>query len=98
MAIFSLVMSQSIMLPIMIMMMVMFAIQMAATSIALEKEQKTLEILMTLPVSRMTILGGKLSGSIVIALAGAVSYLIGFGSYMNSAFSFVPEAQSMSLS
>ncbi len=97
MAIFSLVMSQSIMLPIMVMMMVMFAIQMAATSIALEKEQKTLEILMTLPVSRMTILGGKLSGSIVIALAGAVSYLIGFGSYMNSAFSFVPEAQSMSL-
>jgi ABC-2 type transport system permease protein len=98
MAIFNLVMSQSIMLPIMVMMMVMFAIQMAATSIALEKEQKTLETLMTLPVSRMTILGGKLSGSIVIAIAGAISYLIGFGSYMNSAFSFVPEAQSMSLS
>lgn len=98
MAIFSLVMSQSIMLPIMVMMMVMFAIQMAATSIALEKEQKTLETLMTLPVSRMTILGGKLSGSIVIAIAGAISYLIGFGSYMNSAFSFVPDAQSMALS
>ncbi len=98
MAIFNLVMSQSIMLPIMVMMMVMFAIQMAATSIALEKEQKTLETLMTLPVSRMTILGGKLSGSIVIAIAGALSYLVGFGYYMNSAFSFVPEAQSMSLS
>ncbi|MFC1802781.1 ABC transporter permease [Thermoproteota archaeon] len=98
MDIFNLVMSQSIMLPIMVMMMVMFAIQMAATSIALEKEQKTLETLMTLPVSRMTILGGKLSGSIVIAIAGSVSYLVGFGYYMNSAFSFVPEAQSMSLS
>jgi ABC-2 type transport system permease protein len=97
-AIFSLVMSQSIMLPIMIMMMVMFAIQMAATSIALEKEQKTLEILMTLPVSRMTILGGKVSGSIVIAVAGSISYLIGFGYYMNSAFSFVPEAMSMTIS
>ena len=98
MAIFNLVMSQSIMLPIMVMMMVMFAIQMAATSIALEKEQKTLETLMTLPVSRMTILSGKLSGSIVIALAGALSYLIGFSSYMDSAFSFVPEAMSMTLS
>jgi ABC-2 type transport system permease protein len=96
-AIFNLVMSQSIMLPIMVMMMVMFAIQMAATSIALEKEQKTLETLMTLPVSRMTILGGKLSGSIVIAIAGSISYLVGFGFYMNSAFSFVPEAQSMTL-
>jgi ABC-2 type transport system permease protein len=97
-AIFSLVMSQSIMLPIMVMMMVMFAIQMAATSIALEKEQKTLETLMTLPVNRMTILGGKLSGSIVIAIAGSISYLIGFGYYMNSAFSFVPEAMSMNIS
>ncbi len=97
-AIFNLVMSQSIMLPIMVMMMVMFAIQMAATSIALEKEQKTLETLMTLPVSRMTILGGKLSGSIAIAVAGSISYLIGFGSYMDSAFSFVPEAMSMNLS
>lgn len=96
-AIFNLVMSQSIMLPIMVMMMVMFAIQMAATSIALEKEQKTLETLMTLPVSRMTILGGKLSGSIVIAIAGSISYLIGFGYYMNSAFSFVPEAMSMNI-
>jgi ABC-2 type transport system permease protein len=97
-AIFSLVMSQSIMLPIMVMMMVMFAIQMASTSIALEKEQKTLETLMTLPVSRMTILGGKLSGSIVIAIAGSISYLIGFGYYMNSAFSFVPDAMSMNIS
>jgi ABC-2 type transport system permease protein len=85
------------MLPIMVMMMVMFAIQMAATSIALEKEQKTLEILMTLPVSRMTILTGKLSGSIVIAIAGAFSYLIGFSFYMNAAFSFIPETSSMSI-
>ena len=93
----TLVMSQSIMLPIMVMMMVMFAIQMAATSIAIEKEQKTLETFMTLPVSRMTILMGKLSGSTIIAIAGSVSYLIGFGSYMTSAFSFVPEVSTMSL-
>jgi ABC-2 type transport system permease protein len=96
-SIINLVMSQSIMLPIMVMMMVMFAIQMAATSIALEKEQKTLETLMTLPVSRLTVLAGKLSGSIVIAIAGSVSYLIGFGYYMNSAFAFVPEAATMSI-
>jgi ABC-2 type transport system permease protein len=96
-AIINIVMSQSILLPIMVMMMVMFAIQMAATSIALEKEQKTLEILMTLPVSRMTILAGKLSGSVVIAIAGAISYLIGFSFYMNAAFSFVPELTSMNL-
>lgn len=87
-AIISVVMNQSIMLPIMIMVMVMFAIQMAATSIALEKEQKTLETLMTLPVGRLTILGGKLAGSIVIAVVGAIAYMIGFGYYMGSAMSF----------
>jgi len=87
-AIISVVMNQSIMLPIMIMVMVMFAIQMAATSIALEKEQKTLETLMTLPVGRLTVLGGKLTGSIVIAVAGAIAYMIGFGYYMGSAMSF----------
>jgi ABC-2 type transport system permease protein len=93
----SLVMTQSIMLPMMIMVMVMFAIQMAATSMALEKEQKTLETLMTLPVDRMTILAGKLGGSIVIAVVGAISYMIGFSYYMESAFSFVPEMTSISL-
>jgi len=96
-AIFGLVMSQSIMLPIMVMIMLMFAIQMASTSIAIEKEQKTLETLMTLPVGRMTILGGKLAGSVVVAVAGAVAYMVGFSYYMSSAFGFVPEMATMSL-
>lgn len=97
-AIMNIVLSQSVMLPVMIMMMIIFSIQMAATSIALEKEQKTLETLMTLPVSRLTILTGKLSGSIIIAIAGAISYMIGFSFYMQSAFSFVPQATTMNLS
>ncbi|MBM3292220.1 ABC transporter permease [Candidatus Bathyarchaeota archaeon] len=91
------IMNQSIMLPMMIMMMVIFAIQMASTSIALEKEQKTLETLMTLPVSRLTILGGKLAGSIVIAIAGSISYMIGFSYYTSSALSFAGETTSVVL-
>ena len=93
----SVILSQSIMLPIMVMMMVIFAIQMAATSIALEKEQKTLETLMTLPVGRLTILSGKLAGSVVIAVAGSISYMIGFGYYTSSAFSFAPQLTSVDL-
>lgn len=96
-AIFGLLLSQSIMLPVLVMIMLMFAIQMAATSVAIEKEQKTLETLMTLPVSRMTILSGKLGGSIVVAVAGAVAYMIGFSYYMNSALSFAPGLTSESL-
>lgn len=94
-SIFNLIISQSVMLPIMVMVMLMVAIQMAATSIALEKEQKTLETLMTLPVGRLTILSGKLGGSIVVAVAGAISYMIGFSYYMTSAFSFAPGLTSM---
>ncbi|MGQ9680764.1 MAG: ABC transporter permease [Candidatus Bathyarchaeia archaeon] len=90
-SIFSLLATQSILLPILVMIMVMFAIQMAATSIAVEKEQKTLETLMTLPVSRMTILTGKLAGSVIVAIGGAVAYMVGFGFYMNSAFSFASQ-------
>ena len=90
-AIFGIIMSQNVMLPVMIMMMNVFAIQMAATSIALEKEQKTLETLMTLPVGRMTILAGKLCGSILIAIAGAISYMIGFSYYMKSTLGFIPQ-------
>lgn len=90
-AIFGIIMSQNIMLPVMIMMMNVFAVQMAATSIALEKEQKTLETLMTLPIGRMTILAGKLFGSIIIAIAGAVSYMIGFSYYMRSTLGFIPQ-------
>ena len=93
----NLILSQSIMLPIMVMMMVIFAIQMAATSIALEKEQKTLETLMTLPVGRLTILSGKLTGSVVIAIAGSISYIVGFSYYTSSAFSFAPELTSVDL-
>jgi ABC-2 type transport system permease protein len=90
----NIILNQSIMLPMMVMMMVIFAIQMASTSIALEKEQKTLETLMTLPVSRLTILGGKLAGSIVIAIAGSISYMIGFSYYTSSAFNFAPDITS----
>jgi ABC-2 type transport system permease protein len=43
----------------------------------------------------MTILSGKLAGSIVVAVAGAISYMIGFSYYMSSAFSFAPEMTSM---
>ena len=89
-SIFGVMMSQGIMLPMMTMMLLSFAMQIAATSIAVEKEEKTLETLMTLPVGRLTILAGKLAGSTLVAVAGAVAYIIGFGFYMTTAFGFVP--------
>jgi ABC-2 type transport system permease protein len=82
-----LVSSQSFIVPVVLMVMILFVAQMAATSMATEKENKTLETLLTLPVSRLSILAGKMGGTAVVSLIAAVAYMIGFSYYM-SAFQF----------
>jgi ABC-2 type transport system permease protein len=84
---FGVVFSQVFIMPFSILMLLIFAMQIAATSVAMEKEEKTLETLLTAPIDRFTILAGKLVGSIVVAVIGAAAYLVGFVYYFNS-FSF----------
>jgi len=79
-----LMLSQAIAMPITIMILLTYSMSIAATSVAMEKEEKTLETLLTLPMDRFAILMGKLSGSILIAAVGAVAYMIGFNYYMGS--------------
>ena len=76
--------SQVFALPVTISILLVFSMQIAATSVASEKEEKTLETLLSLPISRFTILSGKLAGSIIVAAAGAVAIMIGFNYYMGS--------------
>ncbi|MFB0503973.1 MAG: ABC transporter permease [Candidatus Bathyarchaeia archaeon] len=83
-------MSQSFAFPMVIMLLLISAMQMAATSVAIEKEEKTLETLLTLPVGRLSILAGKLGGSVVVAAAGAIAALIGVNYYTSSIFRSVP--------
>jgi ABC-2 type transport system permease protein len=52
--------------------------------VASEKEVKTLETMLTMPVSRFTILLGKLSGSVVVAAVGALAYVVSLNYYMGS--------------
>jgi len=87
---FELMMSQSVGMPVGMMMLLIFAMQIAATSVASEKEEKTLETLLTLPINRFTILIGKMTGSILVAIVGAVAYLIGFSYYMGSFTGGIP--------
>jgi len=92
-----LVMSQSIIMPVGIMMLLVFAMQLAATAVASEKEEKTLETLLTLPINRFMILAGKLTGSILVAIVGAIAYLIGFSYYMNSFTGMIPTGAGVDL-
>jgi ABC-2 type transport system permease protein len=63
----------------------------------MEKEEKTLETLLTLPVDRFSILMGKLSGSIVVAGVAAIAYMIGFNYYMGSFTSAIPAGTNLDL-
>ena len=94
---FGLMMAQSTGMPVGIMMLLIFAMQLAATSVASEKEEKTLETLLTLPINRFTILAGKLTGSIIVAVVGAVAYLVGFNYYMGSFMGIMPAEVSVDL-
>ncbi|UCC58061.1 MAG: ABC transporter permease [Candidatus Bathyarchaeum sp.] len=87
---FGLVISQSTIIPVGIMMLLIFAMQLAATAVASEKEEKTLETLLTLPINRFMILAGKLTGSIIVAVVGAIAYLIGFSYYTSSFTGAIP--------
>jgi len=92
-----LMISQAIAMPITIMMLLTYSIQIAATSVAMEKEEKTLETLLTLPMDRLAILMGKLSGSIIVASVSALAYMFGFNYYMSSLTSTIPASTSIDL-
>jgi len=80
----TLLLTQSIALPITIMIMLTYAMQIAATSVAMEKEEKTLETLLTVPVDRFAILMGKVSSTIIVAGVAAVTVLIGYNYMLGS--------------
>ena len=80
----SLSMANSTIIPILLMLSIMYAGTMIITSMGLEKENKTLETLLTLPVKRESIILGKMAGAIVVALLMAVVYIGGFNYYMSS--------------
>jgi ABC-2 type transport system permease protein len=79
-----LMISQSIALPITIMIMLTYAMQIAATSVAMEKEEKTLETLLTVPVDRFAILMGKVASTIIVAGVASITVLIGYNYMLGS--------------
>lgn len=92
-----LMISQSIALPITIMIMLTYAMQIAATSVAMEKEEKTLETLLTVPVDRFAILMGKLSSTIIVAGIAAVTVMIGYNYMLGSLTFGITTATSLDL-
>jgi ABC-2 type transport system permease protein len=80
-------MSSGIIVPIVLMLVSTSVAQIAATATAVENEEKTLETLLTLPISRYSILMGKLIGSAVVAMLGTIIFIVGLIVYFQSIFS-----------
>ncbi len=77
-------MSQSMLIPIVVFVLVIMASQMIINAVATEKLDKTLETLLSAPVSRFSVLGAKMTAAAIVALLNALVYMIGFGNYMGS--------------
>jgi len=76
--------SQSIAIPLVVMMLIIIAGASVISSMGMEKENKTLETLLTLPVRRSHIVIGKIVGSALVGMIMAAIYMIGFSRYMSS--------------
>lgn len=66
--------TQFLLIPLLIMFVILLSGQMVVNSMGMEKEHKTLETLLTMPVPRRTIVAGKLIGSSAIGLLAAGLY------------------------
>lgn len=71
---FGIITMGSLFIPLIILLLVLFAAQLIATGIAVEKEEKMFETLLSLPISRMSVIGAKLFVSFMISITYMVIY------------------------
>jgi ABC-2 type transport system permease protein len=81
-AISGFVYSQGVFLPIILMLVIMYSSQMVISAIAMEKQNKTLETLLTVPIPRTSIVAAKMLAAGIVGLVSAVIYMVGMRSYM----------------
>jgi ABC-2 type transport system permease protein len=90
--------TQSYLIPTLIMMIIMMSGSSIISSMGLEKENKTLETLLTLPAKRNYIILSKIIASTISGLILAAIYMVGMTYYMKSfSFSGVVDLQAYDL-
>lgn len=91
MNIMSSIMTKNMILPVIVFILIMFTSNMLMGAISNEKIDKTLETLLSAPVSRTAILGAKMLAAAIMALLNAVVYMFGFSAFMSGATDSVSE-------
>jgi ABC-2 type transport system permease protein len=77
------VFSQSIFIPVILMMIIIYSAQMVISAIAMEKQNKTLETLLTVPIRRTSIVTAKMLAAGLVGLLSAAIYMVGFRFYFS---------------
>ncbi|MEM4619326.1 MAG: ABC transporter permease [Desulfurococcaceae archaeon] len=70
----TLISSTSFIYPVLVLILSSFLVQLSATSIGVEKEEKMFETLLSLPISRFKLIIVKITASILISLIGLIIY------------------------
>jgi ABC-2 type transport system permease protein len=77
-----LISQQSLLIPVVLMMIVIYSSQMVISAIAMEKQNKTLETLLTVPIRRTSIITAKMLAAGLVGLLSAGIYMFGFKSFV----------------
>lgn len=79
------IMIQNMILPIVVFILIMMTSQTLMSSISNEKIDKTLETLLSAPVSRLSVIGAKMLAAALVALINAAVYMFGFSFFITGA-------------
>ena len=82
----SLCQMQGMFIPIIVFLLIMYSSQMLLNAISTEKLDKTLETLLSAPISRMSVLSAKMLAAAIVAAVMAVAFMFGMNN-MTSAYS-----------
>jgi ABC-2 type transport system permease protein len=88
---------QTMMIPMIIMIIIMMVGSIVISSMGTEKENKTLETLLTLPIKRTTIVTGKIIAAAVVGLVFGMAYMLGMGFYIGSISSIATTSSGSSI-
>ena len=73
---------QSMFIPIVLMMIIIYSSNMVISAIAMEKQNKTLETLLTVPIKRTSIITAKMLAAGLIGLISAAVYMFGMQGFL----------------
>ena len=79
------IMLQNMILPIVVFILIMMTSQMLISAISNEKIDKTLETLLSAPVSRTAVISAKMLAAAAVALINAAVYMFGFSFFVSGA-------------